>query len=235
MITDMTIMLYVKNVDASSKFWQALGFEEAMREDLGGTETSLLMYGETGAALQLYDIDFIRQTQPDQAEKKPVLLFSASVIDELYEKAKAVAPEVSDLMPYGDQYVFVFADLDGNQFTLMGEKVDVPDTPENMAAFDDHVAGLFPLKFEDVESLLEPAVIFFGRRTCPWSRHMAQQFPELKTPLYFVNTEGSDAAHPIREKYGVKTVPTLIKRASNGMYVKYNAQKMTLKQFLHEK
>jgi hypothetical protein len=35
-------------------------------------------------------------------------------------------------------------------------------------------------------------------------------------------------------KYGVKTVPTFIKRASNGMFVKYDKEKKTLAHFVGE-
>lgn len=237
MITDMTIMLYVNDVESSSTFWQRLGFEEALRQDLGeGHITVLLMYGEMGAAIQLYDLEYIRATQPELADRKPVVIFSAEVIDDLYEHAKSASSQVSEIAPYGDQSFFTVADPDGNVYTVMGEHVDEPATDEDIEAFNKNISGLTELGFDDIEDLTEPGYIFFGRATCPWSRRMAKQFPQFKTPMYFVDTEGTAAELPARQKYGVKTVPTVIKRASNGMYVKFdNEGKQSLAAFLGEK
>lgn len=231
----MTIMLYVNNVIKSANFWESLGFEEVMRQDLGnGYETVLLMYTNTGAALQLYDIDFIRKAQPMLVDRKPVLLFSADYIDELFEKAQVISHNVSEIIPYGEQYAFTFADPDDNIFTLIGELVDRPATDEDLVKFDENVKMLTPLRFDQIDALNQPSYIFFGRRTCSWSRRLAREFPELTTSIYWVDTEGTDRTHPVRQKYTIETVPTVIKRASNGSYVKFDKNKQSIAQFVGE-
>lgn len=233
MITDMTVMFYVNNVEKSANFWKMLGFEEAFRQDLGsGHETVLLKYADTGAALQLYDIDFIRKNQPELVNRKPVLLFSTEYIDEIYKKAQMTQLNVSEIVSYGDQQAFTFTDPDNNLFTVIGEQVEVPATEKDLTEFDENIKNLIPLSFEAIELLKVPAYIFFGRKTCPWTRRVAKEFSDLTMPVYWVDTEGTDSTHFIRQKYNVETVPTLIKRASSGGYVKFDKKKQTVIQFL---
>jgi len=236
MITDLTIMLYVTDVEASATFWKALGFENVMQQDLGsGYETVLLMYSDMGAAIQLYDIEYIRATQPELADRKPVLLFSADTIDRLYQNAKSASAQVSNLQPYGDQYAFTLADPDGNVFTILGDLVDKPATEEELLEFDTDIEKLMPMSFDAVDALAKPAYIFFGSKDDAWSRRIAREFPQLRSTIYWVNTDGTDANQPMRKKYGVSTVPTLIKRASSGQYVRYEPTKESVTAFTGEK
>lgn len=234
MITDMTVMLYVENVAASSRFWQQIDFKEVFRQDLGdGHETVLLMYNETGAGIQLYDTEFIRQSQPELLDSKPNLLFSADYIDDIYTKLAAIDARFSEIAPYGDQHYFTFLDPDNNRFTMIGELVDRPATAEDLAEFDRNMHNLLPLTFEELENMTRPNFIFFGRKTCPWCRRMARNFSKLKVRMYWVDTEGTDADHPVRQRYNVRTVPTLIKRASNGMYVTFDEKKQSFSNFIN--
>ncbi|MDR2976267.1 MAG: thiol-disulfide isomerase [Streptococcaceae bacterium] len=233
MITDMTVMLYVEEVAVSSKFWQNLGFEEVLNQNIGeGHETVLLMYAESGAAIQLYDKEFIRQTQPELLNSNPILLFSADYIDDIYSNLVACDAQVSEIEPYGDQHYFTFLDPDDNRFTLIGDLVDKPATAEDLEEFDRNMHNLLPLSFEDLENMSRPNYIFFGRKTCPWCRRMAKDFKKLDVRMYWVDTEGTDAENPVRRRYNVKEVPTLIKRASNGMFVTFDGKKQSLSRFL---
>ncbi|MDR0299219.1 MAG: VOC family protein [Streptococcaceae bacterium] len=233
MITDLTVMLYVEDVAKSAEFWLKLGLNEVLRQDLGeGHLTILLMLGHSGMGVQLYDKDFIRQTEPELVDTKPAMLFSADYIDDIYTALKDGGYQVSDIEPYGEDSYFTFIDPDGNKFTMFGEQVGREATEEDLKEFDRNIRNLIKIDFLELEKMSRPNYIFFGRRTCPWTRYMARKFPELKVPMYWVNTEGTDAEHPSRRKYNVKTVPTLIKRASNGMFVKFNPKTDSFENFV---
>jgi hypothetical protein len=239
LITDMTVISCVKNVAVSSEFWQKLGFRVALRQKLGaGHETVLMMYTETGGTIQLYDKAFIQQTQPELLQSRPFILFSADYIDDIYANLKAAKAKVSVIAPQGEQSYFTFLDPDNNRYTMIGEWVEKPLSDEKLTVeldnFDRTMRHLLPLTFEELENMTRPNFIFFGRRTCPWSRYMAKNFEDLKVRMYWVDTEGSDASHPVRLKYGIKTVPVLMKRASNGMYVKFDKRRGSVDEFLYD-
>ncbi|MFV0555646.1 MAG: VOC family protein [Lactovum sp.] len=233
MLTDLTVILYVDDVAASSIFWEQLGGEEFLRQDLGNGHTMVyLTFQEIGAGVQLYSKDFIRLTQPELLMSKPSFVFSADFIDDIYQNLKTKGYTVTEPNAYGEKYFFTFTDLDKNTFTIFGDYMDHPATEDELAEFDRNIRNLIPINFVSLEELSRPSYVFFGRKTCPWTRQMAKNFPGLKVPMYFVDTEGTDAIHPSRRKYDVKTVPTLIKRASNGMYVKFDKERESFSEFV---
>jgi len=147
-------------------------------------------------------------------------------IDDILEALKKSGAEVTEPLPDRGRHRFDFVDLTGARYSIIGELVDIPLTAEAAIAFEVNVSKLIPLEITAIERLTEPAYIFFGRKSCPWSRRLAQQFPRLKTSLYWVDTEGTDASEPVRVKYNVVTVPTVIKRELDGSFVKFDGKSL---------
>lgn len=70
------IMLYVTDVEESSKFWQKIGFVEKERDAVDGTLVVEIAPSETAETMiVLYDLAFIQQHSPEVAGNTPSLMF----------------------------------------------------------------------------------------------------------------------------------------------------------------
>ncbi|MGX7265488.1 VOC family protein [Enterococcus crotali] len=116
------IMLYVTNVEESSKFWQKIGFVEKERDAVDGTLVVEIAPSETAETMiVLYDLEFIQQHSPEVAGNTPSLMFFADDVMELYKKMKDAGVRVGELVQLPTGLVFNFADNDENYFAVSGQ------------------------------------------------------------------------------------------------------------------
>ncbi|MHC5247824.1 VOC family protein [Enterococcus sp. LJL120] len=119
---ELKIMLYVNDVPASSQFWQAIGFVERERAAVDGTVVvELSPTAESQTRIVLYDLGFIQQHSPEVAGNSPSLMFASDTIFDLYKKMQAAHVTLGDLVQLGEEYVFNFADNEGNYFAVSGK------------------------------------------------------------------------------------------------------------------
>ena len=116
------IMLYVTNVEESSKFWQKIGFVEKERDAVDGTLVVEIAPTESAETMiVLYDLKFIQQHSPEVAGNTPSLMFFADDVMELYKKMKDANVCIGELVQLPTGLVFNFADNDENYFAVSGQ------------------------------------------------------------------------------------------------------------------
>ena len=116
------IMLYVTNVEESSKFWQKIGFVEKERDAVDGTLVVEISPTENAdTMIVLYDLEFIQQHSPEVAGNTPSLMFFADDVMALYKRMKEVGVRVGELVQLPTGLVFNFADNDENYFAVSGQ------------------------------------------------------------------------------------------------------------------
>ncbi|EOH99012.1 glyoxalase [Enterococcus moraviensis ATCC BAA-383] len=117
------IMLYVTDVEESSKFWQKIGFVEKERDAVDGTLVVEIAPSETAETMiVLYDLAFIQQHSPEVAGNTPSLMFFAEDVINLYKKMKDAGVRVGELVQLPTGLVFNFADNDENYFAVSGQE-----------------------------------------------------------------------------------------------------------------
>jgi lactoylglutathione lyase len=120
---EMKIMLYVDGVEKNVAFWRAIGFKEIDRQEMDGTLIVEIAQSEAAtASLVLYDREFIEQHSPEVAGSSPSLMFYSENVFELYKKMQEQGTTLGDLVQLGEEYVFNFADPDGNYFAVTGKE-----------------------------------------------------------------------------------------------------------------
>ncbi|MGM0219932.1 VOC family protein [Enterococcus sp. AZ126] len=116
------IMLYVTNVEESSKFWQKIGFVEKERDAVDGTLVVEISPTENAdTMIVLYDLEFIQQHSPEVAGNTPSLMFFADDVMALYKRMKEAGVRVGELVQLPTGLVFNFADNDENYFAVSGQ------------------------------------------------------------------------------------------------------------------
>lgn len=116
------IMLYVTNVEESSRFWQKIGFVEKERDAVDGTLVVEIAPSETAETMiVLYDLEFIQQHSPEVAGNTPSLMFFADDVINLYKKMKDAGVRVGELVQLPTGLVFNFTDNDENYFAVSGQ------------------------------------------------------------------------------------------------------------------
>ena len=117
------IMLYVSDVNASSDFWQSIGFVEMERDFVDGTTVIEIAPGENAETrIVLYDLAFIQQHSPEVAGNTPSLMFQSSDVEGLYREMQEANVILGDLVQLpGGELVFNFADNDDNYFAVSGQ------------------------------------------------------------------------------------------------------------------
>lgn len=118
----MKIMLYVTDVNASSEFWQKIGFVEVERDHVDGTIVVEIAPSATAETrIVLYDLAFIQRHSPEVAGNTPSLMFQSDDIMKLYKSMQESGVKVGDLVQLPTGLVFNFADNDDNYFAVSGE------------------------------------------------------------------------------------------------------------------
>lgn len=118
----LKIMLYVTDVNASSDFWQKIGFVELERDSLDGTVVVEIAPSEQAETrIVLYDLAFIQKHSPEVAGNTPSLMFQSDDIMKLYQTMKEAGVKVGDMVQLPTGLVFNFADNDENYFAVSGE------------------------------------------------------------------------------------------------------------------
>ncbi|NMP57728.1 VOC family protein [Enterococcus mundtii] len=119
---EMKIMLYVDDVEKNVDFWQQIGFVVLDRQEMDGTLIiEIAQSKDAGTAFVLYDREFIEQHSPGTASGAPSLMFYSEDIFGLYKKMQQLEVTLGDLVHLGEEYVFNFADPDGNYFAVTGK------------------------------------------------------------------------------------------------------------------
>ncbi len=120
---EMKIMLYVDDVEKNAAFWTAVGFNEKERQEMDGTLiVEVASTKEAPASLVLYDRAFIEQHSPEVVGNSPSLMFYSQDVFGLYKKMQDLEVTLGDLVRIGEEYVFNFADPDGNYFAVTGKE-----------------------------------------------------------------------------------------------------------------
>lgn len=118
---ELKIMLYVDDVEKNAAFWKAVGFEELDRQEMDGTLVVEIGIGKNAqTSFVLYDRAFIEQHSPGTAASSPSLMFYSEDIFDLYKKMETQEVTMGELVQLGEEYVFNFADPDGNYFAVTG-------------------------------------------------------------------------------------------------------------------
>lgn len=118
------IMLYVNNVEESSRFWQKIGFVEVEREAVDGTLVVEIAPTKTAETqIVLYELAFIQQHSPEVAGNTPSLMFHSDDIFDLYKKMQAEGVRVGEMVQLPSGFVFNFADNDENYFAVSGQEI----------------------------------------------------------------------------------------------------------------
>ncbi|MFS0951146.1 VOC family protein [Enterococcus thailandicus] len=119
---EIKIMLYVDDVEKNAAFWTDNGFAELDRQEMDGT--LIVEIGpavDAQAKLVLYDRKFIEAHSPEVASNSPSLMFASEDVFGLYKKMQANKVTLGDLVQIGEEYIFNFADPDGNYFAVTGK------------------------------------------------------------------------------------------------------------------
>ncbi len=120
---ELKIMLYVDDVEKNTAFWTAVGFKEIDRQEMDGTLIVEVAATEgASTSFVLYDRAFIEQHSPETAGSSPSLMFYSQDIFGLYKKMQEYGVTLGDLIRIGEEYVFNFADPDGNYFAVTGKE-----------------------------------------------------------------------------------------------------------------
>lgn len=99
-----------------------VGFKELDRQEMDGTLVVEIAQSEKATtSLVLYDRKFIEQHSPEVAGSSPSLMFYSDDIFDLYKKMQAQGTVLGELVQLGEEYVFNFADPDGNYFAVTGK------------------------------------------------------------------------------------------------------------------
>lgn len=117
-------MLYVDDVEANSQFWQSIGFTEIERQEIDNTlVVEVGMTEDSSAHIVLYDRKFIEEHSPEVGMNSPSLMFSSKNIFSLYKKMQENNNVLGELIQLSEtDYVFNFADPDGNYFAVSGQE-----------------------------------------------------------------------------------------------------------------
>ncbi|MCL2676908.1 MAG: hypothetical protein FWE43_04785 [Streptococcaceae bacterium] len=90
----------------------------------------------------------------------------------------------------------------------------------------------------DIANLEDDTYIFFGRATCPYCRKFVKEIPSIEQDIFYIDTENTDLnieLQAVRDQFDVKTVPTFIKRKSDGSYNKLNRDiRQSIAEFIEE-
>lgn len=113
-------MLYVSDVPKHAEFWSKVGLKELQRNGLNQEETVVFAIDEyaPSARIQLWNIEFIRQTSPEVADMKPSLLFTVDHLEEWHARIATVTDKVSDINDFQGMINFNFQDPDGNYYAF---------------------------------------------------------------------------------------------------------------------
>ena len=106
-------MLYVDDVEKNATFWRAVGFAEKDRQEMDGTLIIEVGVEDSQTSFLLYDRAFVESHSPGTATSAPSLMF--------YKKMQTQSVTLGDMVQLGEEYVFNFADPDGNYFAVTGK------------------------------------------------------------------------------------------------------------------
>ncbi len=113
---EIKIMLYVDDVEKNATFWRAVGFAEKDRQEMDGTLIIEVGVEDSQTSFLLYDRAFVESHSPGTATSAPSLMFYSKDIFGLYKKMQTQSVTLGDMVQLGEEYVFNFADPDGNYF-----------------------------------------------------------------------------------------------------------------------
>lgn len=116
MINQLTVMLYVKSVEETAQFWETyLGFNRENELEVGPSK-SIVLGNNKQFAIQLFDIEFIKQVSPEVSFETPSLMLHVDDLEEVYQKLKTGSNFVNDIASHGGNLSFNFADNEGRYF-----------------------------------------------------------------------------------------------------------------------
>lgn len=237
MINGMTLMLYVKNVNRATNFWTEIGFDAFAHIPLGNSESVVLSNDDFGnVTLQLYDVDYIRETSPEVLDNKPTILFSTDDIVEAHNVISKVTRRVGDIVAVEEgDYTFTFYDLDGNQFAVRGVKIGQELGPEAIASYFENLKNVKIVNARDIEFLPDKSFVFFGQVTDEASREFAEQLSDTKRDIYYVDTQTASLSSDLRlilKKYEINEIPAFIRKNSNGRFITYKSENESVDDFV---
>jgi predicted bacteriocin transport accessory protein len=100
-------------------------------------------------------------------------------------------------------------------------------TMGNRKTYFENIKDVTLINAQEITEFTEDAYIYFGRVTCPYCREFAEEFPEAKVEIYYVDTENTDIdpeLQKVRDEFGISTVPNLVFRKKDGSFTKLNRE-----------
>ena len=116
MINQLTIMLYVKDVEETAKFWERYLDFNRQQEIEVGPSTSIILSNDKNFAIQLFDVEFIKQVSPEISLETPSLMLHVDDLEAVHKKLKTGNTFVNDIASHGGNLSFNFADNEGRYF-----------------------------------------------------------------------------------------------------------------------
>ena len=98
-----------------------VGFKEIDRQEMDGTLVIEVVVEDSQTSFVLYDRAFVESHSPGTATSAPSLMFYSKDIFGLYKKMQTQSVTLGDMVQLGEEYVFNFADPDGNYFAVTGK------------------------------------------------------------------------------------------------------------------
>ncbi len=94
---------------------------EKDRQEMDGTLIIEVGVEDSQTSFLLYDRAFVESHSPGTATSAPSLMFYSKDIFGLYKKMQTQSVTLGDMVQLGEEYVFNFADPDGNYFAVTGK------------------------------------------------------------------------------------------------------------------
>ena len=122
---EVGVMLYVDDVAAEQKFWQAIGCKvEEEKEEMGYQSFSMRPTSDSSVVFMIYAKEFIQKVSPEVLNNQPSLLFESEELLMLHAKIAELTDKISPIQtePFPN---FNFASPSGIIMPLRAFKMEV--------------------------------------------------------------------------------------------------------------
>lgn len=117
---NMSLMLYVDDVAAEKKFWEAIGFDILSESEMMGFATfDMKSHADSSTTITVFAKEFIRQVSPEVLNNQPSILFETDDIAGLHARVTAATDTASPIqeLPFVN---FNFASPSGQYYAVKG-------------------------------------------------------------------------------------------------------------------
>lgn len=117
---NMSLMLYVDDVAAEKKFWEAIGFDILSESEMMDfTSFDMKSHADSTTTITVFAKEFIRQVSPEVLSNQPSVLFETDDIVSLHARVTAATDTASSIqeLPFVN---FNFASPSGQYYAVKG-------------------------------------------------------------------------------------------------------------------